>query len=386
MSILKSVVPVLVCAAACHAQTAFTYQGELNDGGVPASGPHDFRFRLYSPGGVQLGSTLCADNVAVDGGRFTVQLDFGAQFNATTPLLEIEARADTGRTCGDLGGFVILSPRQPVTAAPRATHALNADALAGQASSFYRNANNINAGLLGIGFGGTGAASASAARTNLSVPGLLTANTFTGAQSLLLSGDTVGLLLRPAAGALSDLQQWRNSANTLVTRVDNSGALISSVPMVAPGFNYPAPVTRTMAISPGQFTPAYNTFNYENNGSRIRGLTPGQSCAFVAGLNLPDGATVTAVRLHARDDGPATVTLIMYRQWMYVEGGFTQMASVSPGGEVIGIRVVSDTTIDQPLVDNTQYQYHLYMYFTTPNPANTIDIWGARVEYTVPGV
>ena len=47
--------------------TAFTYQGSLDDGGAPASGLHDFRFRLFSvaSGGTPIGSTLCVDNVSV---------------------------------------------------------------------------------------------------------------------------------------------------------------------------------------------------------------------------------------------------------------------------------------------------------------------------------
>ncbi|MBS0197908.1 MAG: hypothetical protein JSR77_14225 [Planctomycetes bacterium] len=385
MRVVTAAVTVLVCAAACHAQTAFTYQGELNDGGVPASGLHDFRFRLYSPVGVQLGSTLCADNVAVDGGRFTVQLDFGAQFSATTPLLEIETRADTGRGCGDLGGFVILSPRQPVTAAPKATHALTADALGGQAPAFYLNAANLT-GVLGISQGGTGAAAAATARANLGVPGLLTFNTFNATQSFLLSGDSIGLIVRPAAGAASDLQQWRNSANTTVTRMSSAGALISSAVVQAAGFTFTSPVTRTMAVSPAQFSPSYAGFDYDNNGSRVRGLTSGQTCAFVGGLNLPDGATINAVRFHVRDEGTGTATLIMYRQSLTSTASFTQLANVASSGEVVGIRVFSDTVIDQPLVDNTQYQYHLYMYFTTPTPANTLDVWGVRIEYTIPGL
>ena len=36
---------VLVCTHA-EAQTAFTYQGQLKQGGVPMSGSHNFVFRL----------------------------------------------------------------------------------------------------------------------------------------------------------------------------------------------------------------------------------------------------------------------------------------------------------------------------------------------------
>jgi len=112
--------------------TAFTFQGQLDDLGAPASGPHDFRFRLYdtASGGAPLGSPVCADNVDVIAGVFTAQLDFGQQYATTAArYLEIEVRVDTGLDCGDLSGFVAMAPRQQVTAAPMASHANSAFAL-----------------------------------------------------------------------------------------------------------------------------------------------------------------------------------------------------------------------------------------------------------------
>jgi len=112
--------------------TAFTYQGSLDDAGAPASGLHDFRFRLYdaASGGAPLGSPVCADNVDVVDGVFSAQLDFGQQYaTAAARYLEIEVRGDTGLDCADLTGFVAMAPRQQVTAAPMASHANSAFAL-----------------------------------------------------------------------------------------------------------------------------------------------------------------------------------------------------------------------------------------------------------------
>jgi hypothetical protein len=49
--------------------TAFTYQGRLTDGDVPAEGSYDFRFILYdaTSGGAQVGSTVLRENVTVGG-------------------------------------------------------------------------------------------------------------------------------------------------------------------------------------------------------------------------------------------------------------------------------------------------------------------------------
>jgi hypothetical protein len=150
---IAAILPMLTHTAAAQAPlgTEFTYQGQLKDGGTPADGMHDFRFRLFDAleDGLQVGATLCADNVTVADGLFTIAVDFGADvFNGDERFLEIEVRADTGLGCGNPAGFVILGPRQGLTAAPNALFALNADTLDGQRGAFYQNASNLNAGTL----------------------------------------------------------------------------------------------------------------------------------------------------------------------------------------------------------------------------------------------
>lgn len=105
--------------------TAFTYQGQLKDGGSAADGVFDFRFRPYDApvGGAQVGSESCADNVSVVDGVFLVAVDFGT-FTAEERFLEIDVRADTGLNCQNHPqDWVTLSPRQPLTATPYALFA-----------------------------------------------------------------------------------------------------------------------------------------------------------------------------------------------------------------------------------------------------------------------
>ncbi len=122
----------LAAAPARAAGTAFTYQGRLDDAGVPAGGLHDFRFLLFgtASGGVVIGTPVCADDVDVVDGIFTVSLDFGHAFAAPADYhVEVHVRRDAGLSCADLTGFTALMPRQPVTAAPMAVHANAAFAL-----------------------------------------------------------------------------------------------------------------------------------------------------------------------------------------------------------------------------------------------------------------
>lgn len=150
---------------AAHAQvgTVFTYQGQLTNAGQPATGAHDLRFRLFdsASGTTQIGPTLCSDNVALlADGRFAVELDFGSVYSGQSRFLEIEVRPDTGVSCASAAGFLVLGPRQSLTAAPYAVRAASAGsattadsastalALNGQPASFYQNAANLTSGSL----------------------------------------------------------------------------------------------------------------------------------------------------------------------------------------------------------------------------------------------
>jgi hypothetical protein len=104
--------------------STFTYQGYLEQNAVPVTGNCDFQFSLFDApaAGAQVGSTLTRTNVAVSGGIFNVQLDFGATaFDGQDRYLATSARCPAGA-----GGFIALNPRQPVTPAPYSIFATRA--------------------------------------------------------------------------------------------------------------------------------------------------------------------------------------------------------------------------------------------------------------------
>ena len=89
--------------------TGFTYQGRLESGGEPVSGPCDMAFRLYDAesGGSQVGSAI-THTVPVSDGLFTANLDFGSGiFTGDTRWLALAVRCPAGS-----GGYDALSPRQ----------------------------------------------------------------------------------------------------------------------------------------------------------------------------------------------------------------------------------------------------------------------------------
>ena len=122
---------ILAVAVTCVAQspaqvtTAFTYQGELEQAGSPASGEFDFEFTLFdaSSGGLLVAGPVAVEDVFVDGGLFGTEVDFGMDvYGITDVWLEVRVRE------GDsTGGFTTLSPRQKITPAPLALHAQNVE-------------------------------------------------------------------------------------------------------------------------------------------------------------------------------------------------------------------------------------------------------------------
>lgn len=104
-----------------NSSTAFTYQGVLKDGPGPLVGPAQVVFQLFDAetGGSELASPFVA-RVTPDAstGAFTTMLDFGAALGSATPAQPRWLQATVNGT--------VLTPRQLITAAPKAMVAARA--------------------------------------------------------------------------------------------------------------------------------------------------------------------------------------------------------------------------------------------------------------------
>lgn len=132
-SILFLLITLLFPAAAGPATAVplghgFTYQGQLQQSGLPIDGTVSLSFRLWDApgtgtpptGGTQIGDTQTLTNVAVTGGVFSVVLNAGDQFsnsafNGQARWLQVAVCADS--TCAST---TVLGPRQLLTGAPYA--------------------------------------------------------------------------------------------------------------------------------------------------------------------------------------------------------------------------------------------------------------------------
>jgi hypothetical protein len=130
----------LFFAETLHAQgTAFTYQGQLNNGGNPSSGFYDFTFTIFNTSNGVSPATMTLTNsaVGVTNGLFTTTLDFGGSvFNGNPAWLEITVSTN-GNT-----NFITLSPRQLLTPTPYAITAGNVTGVvpSGSVSGTYGSA------------------------------------------------------------------------------------------------------------------------------------------------------------------------------------------------------------------------------------------------------
>jgi hypothetical protein len=126
-------------------------------------------------------------------------------------------------------------------------------------------------GVIPISLGGTGGATDVAARGNLAVPGLSTANTFTtGAQTISTGGPgNNGLVVKGLLGQTADLQQWK-TYRYVVASVGSEGDITTSgnvsaagqIESTSGGFKFPdATVQTTAAVPPwSQILPAAQRF------------------------------------------------------------------------------------------------------------------------------
>ncbi len=121
---------VLLAVAAPAQPTAFTFQGQLHDQGLPATGVYDLRFVLRdaATGGGQVpGTPVPTGAIGVTNGQFSVTLDFGSSaFNGAARWLEIGVR-----TNGSVAAHVPLVPRVALASTPYATMAGTAAAYTG---------------------------------------------------------------------------------------------------------------------------------------------------------------------------------------------------------------------------------------------------------------
>ena len=117
---------IIVQLPTVHAQgSAFTYQGQLQDNGSPASGIYDLTFSLFNTdtSAVAIAGPETNNAVYITNGLFTVLIDFGpGVFTGQTNWLEISVETNRANS------FTTLTPRQQLMPTPYTIFAEGANA------------------------------------------------------------------------------------------------------------------------------------------------------------------------------------------------------------------------------------------------------------------
>jgi hypothetical protein len=213
--------------------TAFTYQGQLRDGGTNANGTYGMTFKLFDAvsGGTQIGGTL-AGNPTVANGLFSVELDFGANaFNGSARWLDITIQAGTNAP-------ETLTPRVQVMPAPYALFAATAGTVTNHAilnTHLATNAvasSNIQSGAITTALIANGAVT----NQNLSPNAVGTTNlqdsAVTDAKIVSVGGAKVTGTVGNATNAL-----FASELNTFVTTLVNSNVVSNTVWRVYPSLS-----------------------------------------------------------------------------------------------------------------------------------------------------
>ena len=277
---------------AAQGTTAFTYQGQLRDGGTNANGAYTMIFRLYDAGtnGNLVVATAITNNLNLFNGLFSVNLDFGGTaFNGAARWLDI--------TVTNGAAAQTLWPRVQVMPSPYALFAAVAGTVTnGAIGNAQLSANAIaSTNIQGGAITSTQLAFGAVANSNLAVNAVATTNIQNGAVTSA----------QLANGAVMNNNLAGNAVNAT-------------------------------NIASGQVVKSINGLTDNVNLSLIGILTPGDNTAlFTNGYNLQVSALVPNMQVFTTNGiftVPTNVTRIKVELWGGGGGGRGNNSSWYGGG------------------------------------------------------
>jgi len=291
--------------------TAFTYQGQLKQAGVPLDGTADFEFSLWDDpgsgappvGGVQVGLPEGASNVSVVGGQFTVDLDFGPDaFNGQDARwLEIAVRSP--HDPGDTAPFTTLSPRQPLAPTPLAlqTRGITVD-----------DAGNVGIGTttpqhpLSLG-GATADTQGVTLRSYSDAPVYWKGGAAFGYDSAsVILGELSGVAT--IGGHDTDLSAWADLAINLGGNVGIGTAtpgekltVAGTVESTAGGFKFPDGSVQSTASGAGLWAPSGSDIYYNAGNVGIGTATPATELDVIGDITVSGAVDGVDIAYHVAD-------------------------------------------------------------------------------------
>ncbi len=356
----------LLLAASQAAAQFQTFQGKLDQSGSPANGVFDFRVEHFDTafGGSPIGLTNVLNTVTVNNGLFNLIYDASNIFSGAPRWVQISVRP-----AGSADPFTPVI-RQRITATPYAIRSLN-ERWSPITSSQLANDPGISYSDVASGTGVSYYGWAAGGLSKLEARYSGTLNRFS------MGTDAATFLYIESDGRIGI---GGVPAGTSILQVTGDARVSSNA--AAGSFSYTSPVTRSISLPPGAFqgsgsaSPSIGIDRIFFTGAAATTGT------LVAPINLPEGATITAIRAHVVDNTAATIAVDLWRNTF--AGGTVLMAGATSVGAVAGTRAISDTTITSPVVANSTGAYAVWVTCDGWDTNNCM-LRAVQVEYTVSG-
>ncbi len=347
--------------------TAITYQGHLTKNGSPVNATCDLTFGLYDA--ASGGNYVANDSVTVpvNDGDFSAVLDFGADaFTGGGRWLQIYVRCPSA-----VGSYTQLNGRVALTAAPYA-HSLRPGAtVIGSQGTTFHAANSAEDGVAVYGE----ATSLSTTSDYQAYGGKFTSRSRGGVGVYGEDKDSGDYSSGYGVYGKSN-STWGYGVYGENSSPDGYGVYSAGDAHVQGKLTWQAktsyisvPAAAFIPRNLGDVSPDCNDPQYANDGDRLT-IYPSVCLVsdYVAAVQLPHGATVTAMSFNYFDYAPNNDGSVgLYRDWS------EQMAYAVSSGDS-GEGAATDTSIDYATVDNLNHTYYLRA---------TLVEWNVQLRYVV---
>lgn len=390
---------LLTCGVAQAAWNGINYQGRLLEGGAPFSGATNFHFSVYTQlvGGAYAYDETDVGVTVVDGLYTTV---IGDNPSGLGPLTLKQTLALTTPLYLQIAvGATVLTPREQLNAVP---YAMDADTLDGVDSYGFLStsgglAMNTTAGpVLTVSQGGS--------TTNSH--GILagTSSSGHGAAGVygVAAGFASGLPLEAEVGVRGESATGVGVAGLALQDVGVYGVSSNAQGMLGISFNsygLHAASLRTNAIyAEGSIKADKLVYRYPRTNYYVVGCTEFQTRGLeefdnaagmylldglgtiYAPIHLPHGATIIQFDARVYDSVTTTGQVVTLSREAAFGGSASDMAQVVSSGSA-GWQLLTDTSISDAVVDNSNYFYYAWNYNRSWSSSNKW--YAARIVYTV---
>lgn len=171
-----------------------------------------------------------------------------------------------------------------------------------------------------------------------------------------------GGVLGTTNGGQNIALQWDTSGN-----VDVTGNI-----------TYVTPKTRHWSITGEDFVPYTEGYTY----AKSNGVLSNTVGIFTAPVHLPDGAAITKMTIYYLDNNATSSFWVFLIRFNMTASGFDFLSQIYSTDTSSGnFGALADTTINQPVVDNSIYAYKIYV--NGMDGTENQRLRGVAIEYTV---